>query len=83
VAEVAVVGVPDDLWGELVVAVVVPAEGHVLDPGALDVLARSHLAGYKVPRRYESVTALPRNAYGKVLKRELRSQLTAGDASSG
>jgi long-chain acyl-CoA synthetase len=79
VAEVAVVGVPDDLWGELVVAVVVPAEGHALDSTALDVLARSRLAGYKVPRRYESVDALPRNAYGKVLKRELRSRLAACD----
>ena len=83
VAEVAVVGVPDDLWGELVVAVVVPSEGHELDAGALDALARSHLAGYKVPRRYESVPALPRNAYGKVLKRELRSQLASGGGAPG
>jgi long-chain acyl-CoA synthetase len=83
VAEVAVVGVPDDLWGELVVAVVVPAEGDAVDPVALDALARSRLAGYKVPRRYESVSALPRNAYGKVLKRELRLRLTTPDGSSG
>jgi len=75
VADVAVVGVPDDLWGELVVAVVVPAAGHQLEQDALDALARSRLAGYKVPRRYEAVAALPRNAYGKVVKRELRSML--------
>jgi long-chain acyl-CoA synthetase len=75
VADVAVVGVPDDLWGELVVAVVVPAAGHELEQEALDALARSQLAGYKVPRRYEALAALPRNAYGKVVKRELRSML--------
>lgn len=75
VADVAVVGVPDDLWGELVVAVVVPAAGRQLEQEALDALARSRLAGYKVPRRYVSLPALPRNAYGKVVKRELRSTL--------
>jgi acyl-CoA synthetase (AMP-forming)/AMP-acid ligase II len=75
VADVAVVGVPDDLWGELVVAAVVPAAGHELEQDALDTLARSRLAGYKVPRRYVSLPALPRNAYGKVVKRELRSML--------
>jgi long-chain acyl-CoA synthetase len=75
VADVAVVGVPDDLWGELVVAVVVPAAGRQLEEEALDQLARSQLAGYKVPRRYVALTALPRNAYGKVVKRELRSML--------
>jgi acyl-CoA synthetase (AMP-forming)/AMP-acid ligase II len=77
VADVAVVGVPDDLWGELVVAVIVPAAGQQLDQEALDALARSRLAGYKVPRRYEVVSALPRNAYGKVVKRELRSMLAS------
>jgi long-chain acyl-CoA synthetase len=77
VAEVAVIGVPDDLWGELVVAVVVPAPGVELDVAALDALARSRLAGYKVPRRYEPIEALPRNAYGKVPKRELRARFAA------
>jgi long-chain acyl-CoA synthetase len=76
VAEVAVVGVPDDLWGEVVVAVVVTAGGAPLDERSLDQLARSQLAGYKIPRRYVAVERLPRNAYGKVLKRELRQQLS-------
>jgi long-chain acyl-CoA synthetase len=76
VADVAVVGIPDDLWGELVVAAIVPAAGHALDQAALDTLARSQLAGYKVPRRYVAVAALPRNAYGKVVKRELREMLS-------
>jgi long-chain acyl-CoA synthetase len=75
VADVAVVGVPDDLWGEVVVAAVVPAVGRQFDHAALDALARSRLAGYKIPRRYVALTALPRNAYGKVVKRELRETL--------
>jgi long-chain acyl-CoA synthetase len=77
VREVAVVGVPDDLWGELVVAVVVPHAGHEVDAAVLDPFARQSLAGYKVPRRYVPAGTLPRNAYGKVLKRELRSELGA------
>jgi acyl-CoA synthetase (AMP-forming)/AMP-acid ligase II len=78
VAEVAVIGIPDDLWGELVVAVVVPAAGHVVDPKALDAHARARLAGYKIPRRYVVVGSLVRNAYGKVVKRELRAAVAAG-----
>jgi long-chain acyl-CoA synthetase len=54
---------------------VVPAAGHELEQDALDALARSQLAGYKVPRRYVALPALPRNAYGKVVKRELRETL--------
>jgi long-chain acyl-CoA synthetase len=76
VADVAVVGIPDDLWGELVVAAIVPASGHALEQDALDALARTQLAGYKVPRRYVALPALPRNAYGKVVKRELRELLS-------
>ena len=77
VAEVAVIGTPDDLWGELVVAVVVPADSE-FDGTELDRFAREHLAGYKLPRRYLSASTLPRNAYGKVLKRELRAEVASG-----
>lgn len=73
VQEAAVVGVPDRTWGEVVVAVVVG------DPEAQSALAeqcRTALAGYKQPRRYEFVDELPRNAYGKVLKRELRDRFS-------
>lgn len=80
IADVAVVGVPDDLWGELVVAVIVPhgrPEG--IETAALDRHARDALAGYKIPRRYVLVEALPRNAYGKVLKRDLRASVSAGE----
>ena len=77
VKEVAVIGVPDDLWGELVVAVVVPVDGVAGDAAvaaSINEFSRETLAGYKIPRRIEFASTLPRNAYGKVLKRELRAQ---------
>jgi long-chain acyl-CoA synthetase len=77
VADVAVVGVPDDTWGELVLAVVVRSRDESLDATSLEAHCRARLAGYKVPRRWKVVDALPRNAYGKVLKRELRAQMSA------
>lgn len=73
VQEAAVVGVADRTWGEVVVAVIVG------DPAAESAVAehcRVALAGYKQPRRYEFVDELPRNAYGKVLKRELRDRFS-------
>jgi len=77
VGDVAVIGVPDDVWGEVVVAVVVPAGGGHLDVTALEQHCRVSLAGYKIPRRWVEVENLPRNAYGKVVKRDLRSRLDA------
>jgi long-chain acyl-CoA synthetase len=76
IADIAVIGVPDELWGELVVAVVVPSDGDSFDQAVVDAHARAVLAGYKVPRRYLVVESLPRNAYGKVSKRDLRETLT-------
>ena len=70
IAEVAVVGEPSDEWGELVVAVVVPA-GDERDPDALLAFAAEHLAPYKRPRRIRYVDALPRNALGKVVRAQL------------
>jgi acyl-CoA synthetase (AMP-forming)/AMP-acid ligase II len=79
VRDVAVVGVPDRTWGELVVAVVVTDD----DAGAVEPLlaeyAAHELAPYKRPRRYAFVPELPRNPTGKVLKRELREQLADSD----
>lgn len=76
VAEVAVVGVPDRLLGETVCAVVVFAPDAHADPAAatlrLQEHVRANLAGYNVPKYVVSVESLPRNANGKVLKRELR-----------
>jgi malonyl-CoA/methylmalonyl-CoA synthetase len=72
VAEVAVVGEPSDEWGEVVTAVVVPAaDGDGQDPDALLAFAAEQLAPYKRPRRVRYVTALPRNALGKVVRGEL------------
>jgi long-chain acyl-CoA synthetase len=76
VAEVAVVGAPDAEWGEVVVAFVVPQDGHTLDKAALDALCLQEIARFKRPKRYEVVSSLPKNNYGKVLKTELRQRLS-------
>jgi acyl-CoA synthetase (AMP-forming)/AMP-acid ligase II len=73
VAEVAVIGVPDEKWGEAVKAVVVPAAGAAVDEAALIAFTRDRLAHYKSPTSVSVLPALPRNATGKVLKRQLRS----------
>ncbi len=81
VQEIAVVGVPDERWGETPVAVVAPAPGAELVPGELIEYARERLAHFKCPTRVEIVDALPRNATGKVLKTELRARY-GGTASA-
>ncbi|WP_084000225.1 class I adenylate-forming enzyme family protein [Actinomadura kijaniata] len=74
VAEAAVVGLPDERWGERVAAFVVPAPGHAPDAAALDAHCRARLSGPKLPRALTFVDSLPRNASGKILKRELREK---------
>ncbi len=81
VADVAVVGLPDPRWGERVAAVVVRRDGTEVTADELVALARSHLAGFKVPRVVEFVEVLPRNAAGKVLKQRLRDEL-GGEAGA-
>ncbi|MEU6811593.1 acyl-CoA synthetase [Streptomyces sp. NPDC046831] len=76
VAEVAVVGLPDDRWIEAVTAVVVP-RGEVTEEDLLGH-ARERLPHFKAPKRVEFVDALPRNASGKIVKRELRDRFAAG-----
>ncbi|MBX3593400.1 long-chain-fatty-acid--CoA ligase [Sphingomonas sp.] len=78
VAEVAVIGVPDDRWGETVKAVVVPKDGASVTAEALIAYARNAIAGYKVPRSVDFVGQLPRNSAGKILKRELRAPYWVG-----
>ena len=70
VREVSVIGAPDDDWGEVVVACVV-TEG-TIDAAALDAFCRLTMAGFKRPKRYRFLSDLPKNAYGKVLKTDLR-----------
>jgi HIP---CoA ligase len=74
VAEVAVVGVPDERMGEVGVAFVVARRDTAISPDDVIAFAREHLANYKVPRRVEIVDALPVNASGKVLKTVLRER---------
>ncbi len=78
VAEVAVIGVPDDKWGETPRAVVVRTPGSSLTGDELISYARSRIATYKCPTSIEFVDTLPRNATGKVLRRELREPFWAG-----
>lgn len=78
VSECAVVGVPDERWGERPVAVVVPRAGETIDLAALQAHCRGQLAGFKIPKGLVLRDALPRNPSGKVLKRVLREELSAG-----
>lgn len=80
VRQVAVVGLPDDRWGEVVTAFVVARDGAEIDTGELDAACRAELAGYKRPRRYELVASLPQNSSGKLLKNELRARHAAAGA---
>jgi fatty-acyl-CoA synthase len=72
VAEVAVVGIAHPTWIEAVVAIVVLKPGASATPEELRAHARERLAGFKVPKAFAIVDALPKNPSGKVLKRELR-----------
>jgi acyl-CoA synthetase (AMP-forming)/AMP-acid ligase II len=78
VQEVAVIGVPDDTWGEAVKAVCVPKPGAVIDPASVIAWARERLAGFKVPKSVDIIDALPRNPSGKILRRQLREPYWAG-----
>ena len=73
VAEVAVFGIPHPRWIEAVAAVVVPRDGQPVDPDQLVAFCRERLAGYKTPRYVAVADGLPKNASGKILKRELRT----------
>ena len=72
--EIAVIGLPDEQWGEMVVAVAALKDGTTVDLEELREFASARLARYKLPQRLEIVSALPRNPAGKVLKFELRAR---------
>ncbi len=78
VAEVAVIGIPDDTWGEMVVALVVPAAGSRLSERSVSDHCRQALAGYKCPKRVEFREELPRTATGKLQKFRLRAPYWEG-----
>jgi bile acid-coenzyme A ligase len=71
VADVAVVGAPDDEWGRRVHAVIETVPGASVGEDELDAHCRARIAAYKVPRTYEFVDALPRNEAGKVRRSAL------------
>ncbi len=75
IKEAAVIGVPDAHWGEAVVAVLVTEAGHIPDEQELDLFCLEHIARFKRPKRYVFVDELPKNATGKVLKRDLRDAI--------
>jgi acyl-coenzyme A synthetase/AMP-(fatty) acid ligase len=78
VAEVAVIAVPDDKWGEAVKAIVVLKPDAAADSKSILDFTRSRIAGYKMPKSIDFVEVLPRNASGKILKRELRKPCWEG-----
>jgi long-chain acyl-CoA synthetase len=78
--ECAVVGVPDETYGEALLAAVVPAPGATLEPEQLIAHCRKYIGGYKIPRRYVFLDELPKSAMNKILKNELRARYGSKDA---
>ena len=81
ILECAVFGVPDATWGEVGVAVCVLREGEALDAGALLSWLGDRITRYKLPRRVEFWESLPKSAYGKLAKKDIRAELHRRDAA--
>ena len=80
VHEVAVIGVPDETWGEAVKAIVSLKKGQNATEEEIIHFCKGHLASYKKPKSVEFIDEIPKNPYGKVLKRELREKYWIGEA---
>ena len=76
----AVIGVPDEKWGEAIKAIVSLREGKKATQEEIINFCKEYLASYKKPKSLEFIDAIPKNAYGKVLKRELREKYWTGQA---
>lgn len=83
IREAAVIGLPHPKWGEMVAAVLVADGGIPRPQEELEAFCRQEIADYRRPKAFFWTDALPRNAYGKVLKRELRQRLGAGASMEG
>lgn len=78
VADVAVIGIPDEKWGEAVKAIVVAKEGTDPTPESIIEWARERIAGYKCPKSVDYIQEMPRNPSGKILRKDLREPYWEG-----